>query len=106
VLSNRIWIMPQQNRAGGSESAEVLYRSGAQQGRVAARLPLDSTEDDLATATAAFVETQLAEYRAVRRAKQKNPTRTLKKYFDRGDIQLIDDAIDIESDSEIARRLL
>jgi hypothetical protein len=100
VLSNRIWIMPQQNRAG----------CGSGQGRVAAQLPLNSSDEDFAAATTAFIESQLAEYRALRRSKQKNPSRNLKKYFDRDDIRLIDDAIDSESDSasdsELARRLL
>ncbi|HEY4268118.1 MAG TPA: hypothetical protein VGM94_08010 [Galbitalea sp.] len=85
--------MPQRNRAGGDETAEVLYRCGSQQGRVATHLPLDSSESDLEAATVAFVVAQLAEYRALRRSKQKNPTRNLKKYFDRDDIRVIEDAI-------------
>jgi hypothetical protein len=105
MLSNRIWIMPQRNRAGGDETAEVLYRCGSQQGRVATQLPLETSESDFEEATAAFVVAQLADYRALRRSKQKNPTRNLKKYFDRDDIRLVEDA-DASTDEALARRLL
>jgi hypothetical protein len=100
--------MPQQNRAGGDVTAEVLYRCGSQQGRVATQLPLESSESDFEEATIAFVAVQLAEYRALRRSTQKNPTRNLKKYFDRDDIRLVEDAVSSgdDADSELARRLV
>jgi hypothetical protein len=103
MLSNRIWIMPQRNRAGGDVTAEVLYRCGSQQGRVATHLPLESTEPELEAATLKFIETQLADYRALRRSKGKNPTRNLKKYFDRDDVALIE--ADPDADG-LARSLL
>jgi hypothetical protein len=105
MLSNRIWIMPQRNRAGGDETAEVLYRCGSQQGRVATHLPLETSESDFEEATVAFVVAQLADYRALHHSKQKNPTRNLKKYFDRDDIRLVEDA-DGSTDEALARRLL
>jgi hypothetical protein len=105
MLSNRIWIMPQQNRAGGDETAEVLYRCGSQQGKVATQLPLDCSDADFESASIRFVADQITEYRALRRSKQKNPTRGLKKYFDRDDIRVIEDAAD-ENAEELARRLV
>jgi hypothetical protein len=98
--------MPQQNRAGGDSTAEVLYRCGSQQGRVAAHLPIDCVEADFAAATVEFVAQQFAEYRALRRSKQKNPSRNLKKYFDRDDIRMIEDDIDDTKDLDLARRLI
>jgi hypothetical protein len=106
VLSNRIWVMPQQNRAGGTEVADVLYRCGSQQGRVAASLPLDATEEQFTSATIDFVADQLADFRSLRRSRQKNPSRNLKKYFDRDDIARIEAAIDSTDDLLIARSLI
>ncbi len=97
--------MPQRNRAGGDVAAEVLYRCGSQQGRAATQLPLATSEAEFEAATLAFVVAQLADYRVLRRSKQKNPARNLKKYFDRDDIRVIEDAADSD-DEDLARRLL
>jgi hypothetical protein len=103
--------MPQRNRALGDETADVLYRCGSQQGRVAAGLPLETSESEFEAATLAFIVAQLADYRTLRRSKQKNPSRNLKKYFDRDDIRVIEDAVasaddDPHADETLARRLL
>lgn len=106
VLSNQIWVMPQRDRAGDPTASDVLYRCGSQAGKVATHLPVDSSEDAFATATTEFITAQVAEYRAMRRSKQKNPARLVKKYFDREQIQQIDDGIDEQSDAELAASLI
>ncbi|WP_213814851.1 hypothetical protein [Glaciihabitans sp. dw_435] len=106
VLSNRIWVMPQRDRAADPAASDVLYRCGSQAGKVAVQLPVDTSEHDFDAATAGFVTAQVAEYRAMRRSKQKNPARLLKKYFDREQIQLIDDGLDARSDEELAASLV
>jgi hypothetical protein len=106
VLSNRIWIAPQWNRALGADLFEVFYRCGSQAGKVATHLPADSAEEALTSATVEFVVAQVSEFRRLRRAKGKNPSRNLKKYFDRDDIQLIEDNLDAVTDAEIAGMLV
>ena len=106
MLSNRIWIFPQSDRAADPTAADVLFRCGSQTGKVATHLPLESSQDALDAATTAFLEVQIAEYRSLLRKKQKNPARGLKKCLDREQIAVVDDLLESQSDAEIAASLL
>lgn len=96
--------MPQQNRAIAGEPSEVVYRCGSQSGRVARHLSADATQQDLDAATLAFVVQAIEEFRALRTSRQKNPSRNLKKYFDRDDIAAIDQSD--EPAEQLAARLV
>jgi hypothetical protein len=90
VLSNSIWSMPQSTRAGVAGEATVFYRCGSQQGKPATTVSDDLTEEELARLTVEFVAAQIDLFRAAQASRQKNATRTLKKFLDAGDIHLVE----------------
>jgi len=106
VLSNRIWIFPQSDRAADPEAADVLFRCGSQAGKVATHLPMVASQEEFDAATTAFVIQQIADYRTMVRKKQKNPTRGVKKCFDREQIAVIDTALESADDAAIAASIL
>ena len=106
MLSNRIWIFPQSDRAADPTAADVLFRCGSQAGKPAAQLPIESTQEALDVATTEFLTAQIAEYRTLVRKKQKNPMRGLKKCLDREQIAVVDKMLEAASDAQIAVTLL
>lgn len=72
----------------------VFYRCGSQQGKAAQTAPVTLTEEELNALTVEFVAHQIDQFRAAQASKQKNAARHLKKYFDSGDIHLIEESDD------------
>ena len=106
MLSNRIWIMPRATRAGDADTATVFYRCGSQQGKPARTVPADIGEADFTALTVEFVLAEASTYAAAASAKQKNATRNLKKYFDTGDVRLLEERRGIITGDEVVRLLL
>jgi hypothetical protein len=106
MLSNRIWILPRATRAGDQDTAEVFFRCGSQQGKPARTVPADITPDDFTALTAEFVLAEASTYAKAVAKKQKNATRNLKKFFDAGDVALLENRRGVITIEEIERLLL
>lgn len=105
MLSNSIWSMPQSTRAGEAGTTTVFYRCGSQQGKAARSVADTVSQEELFDLTVEFVAEQIEQFRAAQAGKQKNAARNLKKYFDSGDIHLIENAGDEDAGS-LAERIV
>src|SRR5665213_2691510 len=106
VLSNAIWMLREVDRASNDDTANVYYRCGSQQGKLADRVPAGISEAEFAVLTERFVATWLEDYRRLRESRQKNATRNLKKYFDAAQIATIVEGINRVADESLARSVL
>jgi hypothetical protein len=106
VLSNTIWILREVDRASNGATANVYYRCGSQQGKLADRVPAGIGEAEFAVLTERFVRICLEDYRTSRASRQKNATRNLKKYFDAAQVATIVESIDRLPDESLARSIL
>jgi hypothetical protein len=106
VLSNAIWILREVDRASNDATANVYYRCGSQQGKLADRVPAGISEEEFAGLTERFVLTCLEDYRRLRASRQKNATRNPKKYFDVAQVATIVESIDQVADESLARSML
>jgi len=94
------------DRASNDDTANVYYRCGSQQGKLADRVPAGISEAEFAVLTERFVATWLEDYRRLRESRQKNATRNLKKYFDAAQIATIVEGINRVADESLARSVL
>jgi hypothetical protein len=106
MLSNRIWIMPTADRSAAPGTATVYHRCGSQQGKPAIEVASGLGQPEFDRLTTEFVAREIEVYRKASKARQKNANRNLKKYFDDGDIRVIEEKAAESSVDQIAALLL